>query len=317
MMFEKIVTIGIDSSGFDPASWEKIKSFGKKMVELPKGSSELYAHLPDADALLISIGTKMGKEELEKAQKLKYIGIISTAFDFVDLKLSNKRGIVVTNTPGYSTEAVAEFVFAILLEHMREIGRAKKQSREGNYSEKGFMGEEIKGKTIGIVGLGTIGSRAAEIALGFGARVLYWSRTRKREYEDKGITYNDLDELLKKSDVVSLHVAQNKETENILNAERVAKLKKNAFLISTAGIKIMDMDAVEKRLQEKSIYLATIGDSTPEKQEMWKRFSGYQNGVIYPRISFGTKEALKAREEIFVSNIQNFLDGRPSNAVNT
>ena len=213
---------------------------------------------------------------------------------------------------GYSTEAVAEFVFAAILENIRELERGKKLSGEGNYSEAGFSATEIRGKTFGILGLGRIGSRVAEIALGFGADVRYWSRNRKRWIETKGAKYEDADALIPKCDILSLHFACAKGTENFLNESRIQKIRKGAIVINTAPMELVDIDALANSLDRKDITFI-LDHSDEMKQEDIRRLSQYRNCIIYPPIANITSEAKKAKQDAFVANIENFLSGRPTN----
>ena len=192
MRFKKILMIGINESKLDSEYWKKIDVLTEKRVNLPKDSPAIMKELSDADCLLVNFGVKVGKEHMDSAPKLKYIGTFSIAYGIIDTEYARKKGITVCNLDGNTTkEAVAEFIFGAILEHIRELERGKKQAREGNYSEVGFVATEIKNKLFGILGLGRIGTSVAEIALGFHADVRYWSRNRKIEKETKGIKYED------------------------------------------------------------------------------------------------------------------------------
>jgi phosphoglycerate dehydrogenase-like enzyme len=255
------------------------------------------------------------KELIDSAPNLKYIGVLATAYAKVDYAYAASKGIAVCNIPGYATEAVAEFVFAVILDHIREIERGKKQAREENYSEAGFSATEIKDKIFGILGLGKIGSRVAEIALGFGADIRYWSKNRKKELEVRGVKYEDANALIPKCDFLSLHFAQVKETENFLNEERIKKIKNGAIVVNTAPMELVDISALEKRLENGDI--AFILDHSDEMSpENINKLSKFKNCIIYPPIAYVTKEARIAKQEIFVGNIENFLKGRPTNQVN-
>lgn len=313
--FQKILTIGIDKSALDSAYWQRIETPAEKIINLIKDSSEIKKQLADTDCLLIGFGVTVNKEIVDNAPKLKYIGALSTAYGKVDVDYANSKGIAVCNIPGYATEAVAEFVFAVILDHIREIERGKKQAREGNYSEVGFSTIEIKNKIFGILGLGRIGSRVAEIALGFGADVRYWNMDRKKDFEVNGIKYEEADDLIPKCDFLSLHFAQVKDTENFLNEEKIQKIKKGAVVINTAPMELVDINALEKRLKNRDITFI-LDHSDEMSPENIKRLSKFENCIIYPPIAYITKEARIAKQEIFVGNIENFLKGTPTNQVN-
>ena len=313
--FEKILMIGIDEPKLDPEYWKRIDVLAEKRVYLPKDSPDIKKQLADTDCLLTNFGIKVDREDIDSASNLKYIGVLATAYGKIDIDYAKSRGIAVCNIPGYSTEAVAEFVFAIILEHIRELERGKKQAREGNYSEAGFSATEIRNKIFGIFGLGRIGSRVAEIALGFGADVRYWSRNRKKELEMKGAKYEDADILIPKCDFLSLHFAQTKDTENFLNEQRFQKIKKGAIVINAAPMELVDIDALEKRLKNGDITFI-LDHSDEMSEENLKRLSKYENYIIYPPIAYITKEARISKQEIFIENIENFLKGTPANKVN-
>ncbi len=313
--FKKILTIGISEFVLDFAYWQRIKTLAEKIINLPKDSSEIKSELIDTDCLLTGFGIIVNKEIIDSAPSLKYIGILATAYGKVDVDYAKSKRISVCNIPGYATEAVAEFVFGIILEHIREIERGKKQTRESNYSEAGFSAIEIKDKIFGILGLGRIGSRVAEIALGFGADVRYWNIDRRKEFEIKGIKYEDADDLIPKCDFLSLHFAQVKDTENFLSKERIQKIKKGTIVINTAPMELVDIDALEKRLAGKDITFI-LDHSDEMSPENIKKLLKFENCIIYPPIAYITKEARIAKQEIFVGNIESFLEESPINQVN-
>lgn len=313
--FKKVLTIGINESALDLAYWQRIKAITESITNLSKDSAEIEKELADAECLLAGFGVIVDKKTIECAPNLKYIGVLATAYGKVDVDYAKSKGILVCNIPGYATEAVAEFVFAVILEHIRETERGKKQAKEGNYSEVGFSAIEIKNKTFGILGLGKIGSRVAEIALGFGADVRYWNVDRKKDFETNGIKYEETDDLISKCDFFSLHLAQVKDTENFLNKERIQKIKKGAIVINTAPMELVDIDALEKRLENGDITFI-LDHSDEMSPENIKRLLKFENCIIYPPIAYITKEARIAKQEIFVGNIEKFLKGDPMNQVN-
>lgn len=315
MKLRKIVTIGIGESSLDKTYWNKIDSLCEKRISLAKDSPEIKSQLKEADCLLVNpFAFKTDKEIIDAASNLKYIGALATAYGKVDCEHAKSKSIVVTNIPGYSTEAVAEFTFAIILEHMRELERGKKQAREGNYSESDFSPTEIKNKIFGILGLGRIGSRVAELALAFGADVRYWSNNRKKEFEKMGVKYEDIDALITKCDIITLHLAQTSDTENFLNEAKFQKIKSGAIVVNTAPMELVDINALEKRLAKGDITFI-LDHSDEMKEEYLKRLSKYKNCIIYPPIAYVTKEARVAKQEIFVSNIESLLKGKAINVV--
>jgi len=317
MKFKKILIIGIGKDSLTKETWGKIDRLTEKKVLLPADSKDIQKHLPTTDCLLVSFGITVDKEIIDRAPNLKYIGALSTGYGRIDDAYAAKKGIVVCNIPGYSTEAVAEFAFAIILEHIRELERGKGQARKGDYSEATFFGvSEIRGKKFGVIGLGQIGGRIAEIAHdGFEADTRYWSRTRKKKYEKKGIKYQKVEVLIKESDFLSLNLAYNKETEHFLNSERVKLIKPGAVVINLAPMELVDIKALEKRLKKGDItFILDHSDELSPANS--RRLSKYKNCIIYPPIAYTTREATVAKQEIFFQNLENFLKGKPTNKVN-
>lgn len=316
IMFAKMLFLNFEEGNLKPEYWRRIDKITKQKVLLKADSPEVKNHLKEVDCLLLKHGMVADKSLIDQMPKLKYIGILATAFGRIDSPYAAKKGITVCNVPGYATEGVAEFVFAALLEYLREVTRAKTQATRGDYSEATYTGTEIKGKTFGIIGLGRIGRRVAELASqGFGAHVLYWSHKRKKGAEKAEIRYTEIDNLLKVSDIISLHMSFNPQTKGFLNAKRTAIIKPSAIVINTAPMELVDIGALEKRLKKKD--MTFILDHSDELEPVVaKRLSKYSSCVLYPPIAYTTKEATNLKQEIFVSNLENFLKGQPTNKIN-
>lgn len=234
MKFSKILLIDIEKSKLDASFWKRIDGLAEKVVHISKDSPDIKKELANTDCLLVNFGITVTKDNIDTAPNLKYIGTLSTAYGKVDVSYAKTKKIIISNLAGYSTESVAEFVIAAILETIRNIEEGKRRGRNGNYSEAGISAIEIKGKIFGIVGLGSIGSRVAEIAKGFGADVRYWSRHRKKNWEKKGVNYENLDNLISKADFLSINLAQTKDTEGIFNKTRFQNAKSGVVIINTA-----------------------------------------------------------------------------------
>ena len=308
--------LNFEPGNLKPEYWRRIDKITKQKVLLKADSPEVKNHLNDADCLLLKLGMGADKALIDSMPKLKYIGMYGTGFGRIDVAYTAKKGITVCNIAGYATEGVAEFVFASLLEYLREVTRAKNQAQTGNYLEASYTGTEIKGKTFGVIGLGRIGLRVAELASkGFGAHVLYWSREQKKDVEKVGIKYTEIDTLLKTSDIISLHMSYNPETKGFLNAKRIAMIKPGSIVINTAPMELVDIEALEKRLQKNNITFI-LDHSDELNPTIAKQLAKYDNCILYPPIAYTTKEATNLKQEIFVSNLENFLKGKPTNKVN-
>lgn len=316
MKFEKILVYNINrSKNLDPQSWKKIESLGNKLIFIPKDDLKLREELADTDCLLVAFGTNVTKEDMDSAPRLRYIGVLATAFGKIDVLHAKKKKIIVSNLKGYSTESVAEFVLAAILEYIRNLEEGKKRGKSGNYSEVGISAIEIKNKIFGIVGLGAIGSRVAEIALGFGADIRYWSKNRKNNFEKKGVKYETFENLISKADIISINLAQTKDTEKIFNKKAFQQVKSGTIIINTAPMELVDIDGLEQRLKNKDITFI-LDHSDEMAREDIEKLSKYPNCIIYPPIAYVSKEAAENRKRIFIQNIEAFLKGKPINVVN-
>lgn len=318
MKFKKIVLLDFEEKDLGNLGKEYLDSLARiaDVVEyVSPNDKQRLDKIKDADALLVQIFTKIDKKVIDHCKNLKYVSAYSTAFNKIDAEYASKKGIVVTNVPGYSTEAVAEFFFAALLAHIRELEKARKQAKKGDYSFDKFLDWELKDKTLGIIGLGAIGKRVAEIGLGFGMKAVYWSRTRKKDYERKGVKYVPIDELLKTSDTIGLHLALNDETRGFLNRQRLSKVKQGAILISLSPPELIDLDALVDLLKAEKFYFIFDHSDELDKETM-KKFKPLKNYIIYPPVAFRTQEAKRRRNEIYIDNIVSFSKGKTKNRVN-
>ncbi len=312
MKFKKALIINISEDKLDPIYWKKLDNLVENKISLPKDSPQIRKELSDADCILTGFKIDVGKKEIDAAPNLKYVSVLATAYGKIDTNHAKKKGIVVSNVPGYATESVAELVFAVILEKIRDISKAKKIGVSGDYSEVGLIATEIKDKVFGVIGLGKIGRRVAEIAKGFGADVRYWSKNRKKDLGKSGIKYQDVDKLISSADIISLHLAETSETKHFLNKKRIDTIKPGSLIISTVPNEITDLVALENRLKTGDItFIMDHADELDPKDA--KILSKYKNCIIYPPIGYISDEARIAKQEIFISNMQGFLSGRPQN----
>ena len=305
MKCKKILVTGFDKSALDENVWKKVEKLTDAIVFEPQ---------KDVDCLFSKFN-HVDKTMIDSLPKLTYIGLLATGSATVDCAYAKTKGITVCNIPGYATEAVAEWVFALVLEHLRSIEKAKVAGRGGDYSGDGFSATEIKGKTFGIIGLGRIGTRVAQLAATFGANVIYWSRNRKKNVESKNLVYKPLDTVIRSSDFLSLHPNRTKETEGILNVDRIASIKKGALLINVSPMELIDQAALAKRLEKGDITFIFDHPDEMDAKDVQK-LAKYSNCIVYPPIGFASAEARVVKQEIFVANLENFLHSKPTNKVN-
>ncbi|MFA5967126.1 MAG: NAD(P)-dependent oxidoreductase [Patescibacteria group bacterium] len=314
-MFSKALFVDFNQADVPALVLDRLKQLVSAYEFVSSDELKNPGVLATADIIFCRIFTKIDKSTIDAAPNLKYIGVLATSFDKIDIEYTKQKGIVVCNLGGYSTEAVAEFVFAILFEHIRDLERAKQQARSGDYSFDKFMGGELKGKTLGVIGAGRIGSRVAEIGLGIGMKVIYFDRNDKPAINQLGAVRKELDEVLVQSDVISLNLALNDQTERIITRDKINLLKPGCILVNTAPSKLTDMEAIVD-MAEKGEIVCILDHSDSMDAESAEALLKTPNVVVYPPIGFRTKEADVARWEAFISNVEQFAAGHPQNVVN-
>ncbi len=254
---------------------------------------------------------------MEGAEQLKLIVVPSTAYHGVDLDAASEQGIKVANVPGFSTEAVAEHAIALMFSVIRKIPLGNQKIREKPFQALGIEslgplgGFEVTGRTLGILGLGGIGCRIAELGLGLGMNVVAYNRTPRQM---QGVDLVSFEDLLKTSDVVSLSLALTPETENIIGAKELTLMKPGAVLINAASGKLVNTQALYKALKEKRILGAGL-DLLAEWDED-NPLLGLENIVLTPHTAWLTEEAVRNFADIIVANIETFMRGEPTNLLN-
>jgi glycerate dehydrogenase len=253
---------------------------------------------------------------------LKYIGVLATGYNIVDVSAARERAIPVCNVPGYSTRSVAQLVFALLLElslHVQEHSAAVRDGKWAaakDFSFWDFPLMELAGKTMGIIGFGSIGQQVAGIAQAFGMRVVAHSRTQTDQSHRTGFQWLSLQELLSASDVISLHCPLFPETKGMINTERLQWMKSSAFLINTSrGPLIVDQDLADA-LNNGVIAGAGLDVLSQEPPEKNNPLFTAKNCLITPHIAWATKEARERLMQATVENLAAFLEGKAKNMVN-
>lgn len=275
------------------------------------GFARLYG---GAEILVIANGT-LGSQTLAGMPELQFISVAFTGVDHVDLDYCRGRGISVSNASGYSTPAVAELAFGMMISLLRSIREGDRGVRQGD-TRAGLIGRELAGKTLGILGTGAIGLRVAELGRAFGMRLLGWNRTERQAAVDMGLTYLSLEKVLAESDIVTVHLPLVDSTRGLLGAERLGQMKKNAVLINTARGPIVDSEALARSLAEGRLAGAGIDvfESEPPIASDHPLL-GVPNCLLAPHVGFATEEALVRRLEIAVSNVEEWLRGCQQNLV--
>jgi len=300
-------------------SWKELESLGQLTVYERTKPEETVARAAEADIVLTN-KVIIGKAEIEQLSHLKYIGVLATGYNVVDIKAAHERGIIVTNVPAYSTESVAQMVFAHLLtvtnrtEHYAIQNRAGRWTNNPDFSYSDTLLTEIAGKTIGIVGLGNIGKRVAQIALAFGLKVKAFTSKAAETLPD-GIQKADMQELFSTADVISLHCPLTDNTKHLINAETIGLMKKTAIVINTGRGPLVDDQAVADALEDKGIaaYCADVLTEEPPRAD--NPLLKQQNAYITPHIAWATVEARVRLLQVAIENVRAFLSGTPQNVV--
>lgn len=265
----------------------------------------------DADVVVVS-NIAYPASVMEKNPNLKYVCVAFTGYDHVDMAYCREHGIQVSNCAGYSTVAVADLVFGLLLDVYRNISVLNSQVRSGG-TKDGLVGPELEGKRFGVIGAGAIGTRVMRIASAFGCKVVAYSRTVK---DIEGVSFVALDELLSTSDIVSLHVPQTPETTGMIGKDQIALMKSSAVLINCARGPIVDSQALADALNEERIAGAGI-----DVLEMEPPFPAdhpllnAKNTIVTPHVAFASNEAMQKRAVIVADNIASYLAGDTNNLV--
>ena len=260
--------------------------------------------------IIVLTNIKLSKNVLEKCTNLKYICVAFTGFNHIDMDYCNQNNILVSNCAGYSTNAVTELVFGLIINIYRHINEHNLAIRNG--AKTVLSANEIANKKFGIVGLGTIGTKVATIAKAFDCDVYYYSKKSR----NKNFKYLELDELLQTCDIVSIHLAQNEDTINLINEEKIALMKKNSILINTARGPIVNSVALAKALNDEKIKAAGIDVYEMEPPiDLSHPLLNCKNCLTTPHIAFSSYEALEKRAIIVKDNLIAYLNGKPINVI--
>lgn len=296
-------------------------------------------HLPEIkDCQIISVAnySPVTREIIEQLEETKLITVRCTGFNNVDVKACREKGILVSNTPGYSDDTVAEFTFTLMLMLLRHAHHGFLRAKENNFScWVDLRGNTLKGKTLGIIGTGKIGLKVIAIAKGFGMDIIAFNRSQKPEITaELGFRYAPLKEVLASSDIISLHIPANKNTFHFINEENIKLFKKGSFLINTSRGEVLDTKALIRALDEGTIKAAALDvleeeillqENCPlkpeitlaqmEKYALSQHLLHRDDVLITPHIGFNTEEALQNMLDINLANILSFIAGNPENLV--
>jgi glycerate dehydrogenase len=302
-------------------SWEGLKKLGDVTIHDRTAPADVVSRSKDAE-IVFTNKTPVNAAALEQLPKLKYIGVLATGYNIVDVDAAKKLGIIVANVPGYGTSSVVQMTFALLLELTLHVQRHSDSVRDGKWSRSAdfcfwdFPLVELAGKTIGIIGMGHIGGKVADVATAFDMKVIGNSRTRTDQSHRKNFRWAEIPDLLATSDVVSIHCPLFPETRGLINKENLALMKKTAFLLNTSrGPIVVDEDLADA-LNRDLIAGAGIDVLSTEPPPAGNPLFTAKNCIITPHISWATKEARARLMDTAVRNLEAFLADKPVNIVN-
>jgi len=276
----------------------------------------LLENVRDVDALLCMLGDKIDSNVMDAAgPNLKVISCYSVGYDHVDIYEAAKRKIIVTNTPNVLANATADLTFSLILTAARNIVNADRHVRNGNWkfgwTPDLFLGYDVHGSTLGIIGLGEIGTLVAKRARGFDMQVIYYSKTRKRKMESElDITFVPLEELLRRSDFVSIHVSLNKDNFHMIDESKIKLMKKTAFIINTSRGKVINEQHLINALRNKVIGGAGFDVYESEPISRYNPLTQFAQTVLLPHIGSATFMTRSKMAEVAANNIVNFFNGR-------
>ena len=303
-------------------SWDALEQYGTVTVYDRTPREKLAQRVAEAD-IAVSSKVVWDAEALGWAPRLKMIALTSTGFNVVDLDAARQRGVVVSNVPAYSTPDVAQMTFALLLELCLHVGEHSRMVMDGDWTRaKDFSFwdtplVELSGKTMGIVGMGSIGQAVCRIARAFGMPVVFENRSAKPQLEGGGVRQVDLDELLATADVVSLHVPATPETERMMNAQAIGRMKDGAYLLNTARGTLVDEQAVVDALRSGKLagFAADVVSVEPMRPDNPLLQAKGENIVVTPHIAWATHEARQRLLATVAANVGAFVEGHPQNVV--
>lgn len=301
-------------------SWNELAELGSLKVYDRTSAGQVLERAKDAEAILTN-KTVIDAASLRSLPKLKYVGVLATGYNVVDINVARELGIVVTNIPAYSTESVAQMVFAHILNITHRVGRYSDEARSGVWSRQADFSYtnsplmELCGKKIGIVGFGNTGSATARIAVAFGMEVLAYT-SKPQSALPAGVTKADsIDDVFRMSDIVSLHCPLNKETSEIANAAHLSLMKKSAILINTGRGGLVNEQDLADALRENRIKAAGLDVMVNEPPREDNPLLKLDNCFITPHIAWATYEARVRLMNQTVKNLRSFIEGNIINNV--
>ena len=294
-------------------SWDGFAAQGELTVYEHTMAEDIIPRIGDAE-IVITNKTPVTAQTLSACPQIRYVGVLATGYNVVDIAAARERGIVVTNVPTYGTAAVAQHTFALLLELCHRAGAHNAAVQQGKWTNGrdfcfwDYPLTELSGKTMGVIGYGRIGRAVANIARAFGMQVLACSA-----HGGEGLV--SLDEILAQSDVISLHCPLTGENEKMFNRETIARMKDGVMIVNTARGQLIDEEALREALLSGTVFGAAVDVAGVEPIRADNPLLGLENCIITPHIAWAPKESRQRLMDVAVSNLAAFLKGEPVNNV--
>ncbi len=317
----KIVVLDGYTENPGDLSWEGLSKLGDLTV-YERTPKELTVERAGDAEVIYTNKTVIDEEVLKACQKIKFIGVLATGYNVVDVDAARKRGIPVANVPAYGTNAVSQYTIALLLELCHHIGAHSDSVMRGDWAKSpdycywNYPLIELAGKTLGIIGFGKIGQATAKIAQALGMKVLAYSRNRYKQLENDTCRYAGLDELLARSNVITLHCPLFPETEGIINKDTIAKMKDGVLIINDSRGALIVEEDLRDALNSGKVAGAAVDVVSAEPIKPDNPLLSAQNIIITPHIAWAPKESRQRLMDTAVNNLKAFLAGKPVNIVN-
>ena len=317
----KIVILDGFAANPGDLSWKGFSRFGEVTCYPRTSQQDLLDRAAGADVLFTN-KTVLNRQAIQSLPQLKMIGVLATGYNIVDIEAARERGIPVCNVPAYSTDSVAQLIFAFLLQHANHVYEHTRSVQKGDWASSldfSYMvapQTELAGKTIGFVGFGHVAQKTADIAAAFGMRVIANSRTMKGQEDREGFQWVGLDELCAESDYISINCPLTSQTEGLVNRDFLLKMKPSAMLINTSrGPVVVEQDLADA-LNHGVIAVAAVDVLSAEPPQADNPLLSARNIYFTPHIGWATKEARVRLLQIAEENLEAFVNGCPQNVVN-
>lgn len=317
----KIVVLDGKGLAADDLNYDAFREFGEVTVYENTAREDVISRIGNSD-VIITNKVLLTKEVMDACPSVRLVLIMATGYNIIDLEAATSRGITVCNIPAYSTNAVAQYVFACMLSYCNRINEHNKSVQSGDWINSDTFSYrvaplyELAGKTLGIVGFGAIGKAVAKIAKAFEMNVLVYSRTIYPQFESSNLRFTDLNTLLENSDFVSLHCPLTAATQNLIGAEQLSLMKKSAMLINSSRGPVVNEQALADALKEGKIAAAALDVLVSEPMSDSCPLKDAPNCTITPHIAWAPLETRIRLMDIALENLKAYLNGTPQNVVN-